>query len=335
MMLRVNNEYLDFDDVVEVEKQVKLLESIDTADGDFSYQFSLPRTINNIKILGNPQPDNISKPVYQRIDAALLNDSGAELFKGYLRVERLKEVIDCSFFAGNNNWFGLLAGNLQDLDWSEFDLEISESNFAAAIFNTEGVVLPLIDNGVLVSRGTTQLKLEDFVAGIYVKSVFEKVFNSHGIKIQGELLDDVNFNAAITVKSGKSQEDIDDRSSFVHSTNSPNPNDDTYRKAVFTNDSVFPYFDGAQNNYNLALSRYVADVKMKVKVEFQIFDIIASTGVGLNYWMAIRKNGVQIKEFYVIDSGFYPAKISMVVTLNPGVYLGVKFCRTLAPLLRC
>lgn len=321
MMIKVNGEYLDFNDVVEVEKQIKLFEDISTTDGDFSYAFNLPRTINNIRILGNPQPDNIDKLVYQRIPTILLTDGGEETFKGYLRVERLGREISCSFFAGNNNWFGLLSGPLRDLNWSEFDTEQTESNFAAAIFNTEGVVFPLVDNGVLSTRAGTQLKVEDFVAGIYVKSVFKKIFNNYGIKIQGELLDAPNFDSAITLNSAKNQEDIDSRSAFVHSTNSPNPQDDTYRKAVFTDDSVFPYFDGAADNYDLTNSRYVADVKMKVKVEFQIFDLIVSTGVGLNYWMAVYKNGALLEEFYVIDTGFYPAKITVVTTLEPGDYL--------------
>lgn len=321
MMLKVNGEYLDFNDVVEVEKQIKLFEDISTTDGDFSYAFNLPRTINNVRILGNPQPDNIDKLVYQRIPAILLTDGGEETFKGYLRIERLAREISCSFFAGNNNWFGLLSGPLRDLDWSEYDTEQTESNFAAAIFNTEGVVFPMVDNGVLSTRAGVQLKVEDFVAGIYVKSVFKKIFNSYGIKIQGELLDAPNFDAAITISSAKSQEDIDARSAFVHSTNSTNPQDDTYRKAVFTNDSVFPYYDGTADNYDLANSRYVADVKMKVKVEFQIFDLIVSTGVGLNYWMAVYKNGSLLEEFYVIDTGFYPAKITLVTTLEPGDYL--------------
>lgn len=268
MMLRVNNEYLDFDDVVEVEKQVKLLESIDTADGDFSYQFSLPRTINNIKILGNPQPDNISKPVYQRIDAALLNDSGAELFKGYLRVERLKEVIDCSFFAGNNNWFGLLSGDMTDLDWSEFDTELSQSTIAAAIFAKEGIVFPLLDNSGLVSRGTAQLKVEDFVAGIYVKSVFERVFNAHGIKVQGELLQSTDYDTAVTIKNGASKELIDGASVYAgKNTTTARPGENVKYKVSFDTVSSFPYFMGDLDPFNITTDVFTAPFKMVIDLE--------------------------------------------------------------------
>jgi hypothetical protein len=73
MMLKANGEFLDFNEEVEVEKQIKLFEDISTTDGDFSYSFELPKTLNNIRILGNPYPDNISKQVYQRIPALLLS----------------------------------------------------------------------------------------------------------------------------------------------------------------------------------------------------------------------------------------------------------------------
>jgi len=89
MMIKVGNEYLDFNELVETEKQVKLLEDLSTSDGDFSYSFDLSKTINNTRILNNPLPDNISKEVYQKIPASLLTDSGEETFKGYLRVEKI------------------------------------------------------------------------------------------------------------------------------------------------------------------------------------------------------------------------------------------------------
>src|SRR6187551_2724851 len=126
MMIQVDNEFLEFDDVIEVEKQIKLIEEISTTDGDFSYSFELQKTIQNTRLLGNPFPDNISKPVYQKIPAKVLNDSGAVTFNGYLRVEKVTDVYGCSFFAGNNNWFGMLSGMLQELDWSEYDIDLTE-----------------------------------------------------------------------------------------------------------------------------------------------------------------------------------------------------------------
>jgi hypothetical protein len=322
MMLKANNEYLDFTGDVDVEKQIKLFEEIATTDGDFSYSFELPRTINNVRILGNPMPDNISKQVYQRIPAMLLSNGGAETFKGYIRVERLTNVIECSFFAGNNNWFGMLSGDLSDIDWSEFDTDVTESVFAAAIFNTEGIVFPLVDNGLLSTRGTTQLKIEDFVPAIYAKTVFKKVFGAHGIKIQGELLEDPNFNARITLRSGKDQEAIDARSTFARTYNSPNPDDFTFRVIQFTDDFTYPYRDGSANNFNTSTYRYTADLKMRVKVKAQVFDPI-STLPGITN-IAIYKNGVEHKLVLIYNTSVYPGVIEDVILLEAGDYLDIR-----------
>lgn len=270
MMIKVSNEFLDFDDLIEIEKQIKLFEEISTTDGDFSYAFDLQKTINNTRILGNPMPDNILKPVYQKIPTKILSDSGSETYDGYLRIERISEVYHCSFFAGNNNWFGMLSGKISAIDFSEFDTDISQTAIQQAIFNTQGVVFPLVDNGALDTRRFPLLKIEDFVAGIYVKTVFNKIFSSHGIKIQGELLNDVNYLSAITLSSGKSQEEIDASSTFAENTGLARPGENVEYPIIFSNDSVFPYFDGSNNNYNHLTGVYTVPVKSRLLIEVSL-----------------------------------------------------------------
>jgi hypothetical protein len=269
MMILVANELLDFDGMIEVEKQVKLFEDISTTDGDFSYAFDLQKTINNQRLLQNPLPDNISKPVYQRIPAKILSESGAENYDGYIRVERITDVYQCSFFAGNNNWFGMLSGKLSELDFSEYDTPQTESSIHNAIFNTEGVVFPLVDNGGLLTRSFALIKVEEFVAGIYVKTVFDKIFASHGIKVKGELLNDSNFQSAITLRSGRSQTEIDSNSTFAEkSATSTRVSENVQYKMTFQNDSVAPYFDGG--NFDISTSTYYAPVKVRVDIEVNL-----------------------------------------------------------------
>jgi hypothetical protein len=318
MMIKVSNEFLDFDELIEVEKQIKLFEDISTTDGDFSYSFELEKTLNNTKLLQNPFPDNISKPVYQKIPAKLLSESGAETYDGYLRVEKITpEVYECSFFSGNNNWFGLLADPLQDLGWNEFNLDQTEANIVSTFTKTEGIVFPVLDNGMLNVRGNAVLKPEDFIAGIYVKTVFEKIFNSHGIKIQGELLNNTKFLSLITVSNGKSEAEINARTAFVKTTNAPtNHASAIYTKIVWTDDSNFPYFDGSADNFDLPNSRYVADVPMIIKVEWIINNTIAP-GIG-QYRMAFYINGVNVYEEIWGGAPAQPLALRKTLRLNPG-----------------
>lgn len=298
MMIRVANEYLDFNDSIEVEKQIKLFEEISTTDGDFSYSFDLPPTSNNIRILGNPQPDNINKPVYQRVESNLLNDSGAEIYTGYLRIERItKLVITCSFFAGNNNWFGLLSGPLSSLDWSEYDIDQTEMTIQSAIFNTEGVVFPLVDNGGLITRGSPLLKVEDFVAAIYTKTVFNKIFSSKGIKIKGELLNDVNFLSSITLSNGKSQDQIDANSTFAENTGTARPGENVQYPVIFDNASVFPYYDGSSGNYDSVTGVYTFPFKMRVNIQVDLKPAIVDSSYNNRIYLYI--NGV----FTFVDIG--------------------------------
>jgi len=289
MMIKISNEFLDFSDLIEVEKQIKLFEEIATTDGDFSYSFELQKTINNTRILQNPQPDNISKLVYQKIPAQLLTDDGNMVHDGYLRIESIDDVYGCSFFAGNSNWFGLLSPMLQELDWSEYDTDQTEITIQNAIFNTSGVVFPVVDNGALLTRGYQQLKVEDFVAGIYVKDVFNKIFSAHGIKIQGELLNDVNYQTAITIKNGRYQAEIDASSTFAEqSILQARPVELNEYTVIFDNDSVYPYFDGSNNPYDPVTATYTVPYKMRLKIEVELTPAIVDASYNQRIYLYLN-----------------------------------------------
>lgn len=313
-MIRVSGEFLDFNEEIEVEKQIKLFEDISTTDGDFSYQFELPKTLNNTRILQNPFPDNISKPVYQRINADLLSNSGAELYKGYLRIERVTHVYSASFFAGNNNWFAEITGLLSDLDLDRYDVEQTEENIVASWSLTDGVVFPLLDNGGLITRSFSEVKIEDFIGAFYVKTIFGKVFTEAGIKIQGELLEDWRFQNMISLSNSKDTEGIDARTSFVEKNAVQVLPFQSTEKVTWNNDSVLPYFDGVNNNFDLPNSQYVADLKMLVKVDCTL--AYYGTGFFGVLIMEIRVNGVVIRNTGVGAPQNTEVTISMNVTIS-------------------
>jgi hypothetical protein len=315
MMIKVNNEFLDFDEEIEVEKQIKLFEDISTTDGDFSYAFDLPKTLHNTRILQNPFPDNISKPVYQQIPAQLLSDSGAELYDGYLRVEKVNRVYQCSFFGGNNNWFARITGLLSDLDLSSYDIEQTVENVVASWSNTEGIVFPLLDNGGLITRSYSEVKLEDFVGAFYAKTIFGKVFTEAGIKIQGELLEDWRFQNMITVKNSKDKTGIDARTSFVEKNAVQVLPFSVSQKVTWDNDSTLPYFDGASNLFDLPNSQYVPDLKMIINV--QVSMTYYGTGFGGLLILEIRVNGTAIR---FIATGA-PSDTEVTISLNATVSL--------------
>lgn len=323
MMIRVSGEYLDFDDVIEMEKQIKLFEDISTTDGDFSYSFELQKTLHNTRLLRNPFPDNRAKLVYQRIAAQLLGDSGAVTYDGYIRIERVTDVYECSFFSGNNNWFGMIDGQLQDLDFSIYDIDQNEVNIIDSWSATEGLVFPLLDNGGLITRSWAQLKIEDFVGGIYVKTIFQKIFTSAGIKIQGELLEEWRYKHLLCVSNSKNDDLINAATSYIEKNQVQVLPFNSEQKVTWDNDTVLPFFDGAYNAFDLANDQYVAPLKMTVVLTLN--DSYIGTGFFGVTLIRIKLNSVVIREraFGAPENVEVACSMSMVIQMNPGDVLEV------------
>lgn len=324
MMLKVESEYLDFNGTVELEQKVKLFENLDSSDGDVSFQFDVEETSKNVRLLNYPIADHLTKSTYRRINCDLQDDSGVSLQVGFLRIERRikRDRIALSFFSGNSNWFGLISGNLSELDMSQYDIDQTIANIESSWSNTEGIAFPLVDNGGLLTRSYPHVKIEDFVGAFYVKTVFKKIFQASYIKLQGELFEDPFYNALITLKNSKSQTEIDARSTYVHTSNSPDPNGGLgYTKMVFDDDFNFPYFDGSQDNFSLVDDRYTADVKMVVKADLTINETIVPGLVG-EYRVAFYVNGVSVSEL-IFFTPKDPVVYSALISMEAGDYLEV------------
>lgn len=292
MMLKVSSGYLDYNGDIEIERKVKLFEDISTADGDVSFSFDLQRTSDNMSKLGLPLPDASSKRVYQKIPCDVLSDEGVQLYSGYLSIERMnRDIISVAFYSGNSNWFGMLSGKLQEIDWSEFDQEQSVSNIVLSHSSTEGVVFQVIDNSELERRGYRHLKVEDFVASVYVKTVFKKIFQHHSIKIQGELLDDVTFNSIVTAKNGKSQDDLDAASMYAtKNSTTARPGENVLYKVLFDTVTAYPAFTGDLNIMNIATSTITMPFKMRFDIEVILQPQIVDASYNNRIWLYV--NGV-------------------------------------------
>lgn len=294
MMLKVNGEFLDFDDEIDVDRQVKLFEEIDSAAGDFSYSFSLPKTSKNLKALDFPLPDNKTKTVYQTNDAEIIGDDGLTVFRGSVRTEIITETdIQCSFFSGNSNWFAMLTGDMTSLRLSDYDVEQTASNIRDSWEQRSGIVWPILDAGGMSTRSYVDFKTEDFIPCFYVKTLMFEAFQQSGIKIAGELLDDWTYNNMIIAANGRSQEEVNNRTSYVLKTSNqllPNVPPGPSVRLTFDDDTNYPYSDGSQNNFSTTLDRYTADIKMRIKIDLAL-TLTSPFGVSQAF-VSVRKNGV-------------------------------------------
>lgn len=329
MMLKLSSGYLDFNGPVEMERQVKLLEEIDATYGDFSYSFELQWTQNNLDKLGFPYPDVVNKTIYSNVDCDLLDDEGHLLHKGLLRLQSydVGKSLQCSFFSGNYNWMNLITGDLSELDFSNLDVDL-EYNSVIALFNAESnLVFPFLDIGGLVSRSEPILVMQDFNGCMYVKTIFNKLFNTVGIKIKGDLINDWVYNNAVVCKNNKNSEGIAARTTYAKKTSNQTVVDGAaFATIAFQDDSTYPYFDGDQNNYNNGTYIYTADIKMNIKLDVSL---IISMNTQLNtMYFRVNKNGAAFKDYSIthINPPSPPTSynISLVMSLNAGDTLKIE-----------
>lgn len=302
MMIKVNGLYLDFNADIEIERRIKLFQEIETSDGDLSFSFDLYLSSKNLTILGIPIPDSISKTVYTIQETVIEDDNGMFINIGSIRIEKVVDnVASCSFFGGNSNWFGLLAGPLTDVDFSEFDTDQTIDIVESSRTNTEGVAWPLVDAGALSTRSNYQVLIEDFIPSIFVHTVVNKIFQHHSIKIQGDLLKDADYKKFTTLRNVKSQVEIDAYTSYVEKTSTTTRiSMDTDYKVTFDNDSVFPYYDGSGNPFDISGSTWTAPYKMKIKIEVSFVPEFTS---GYSNVIRIYINGVYTYVDIGLDSG--------------------------------
>ena len=298
MMLKANGEFIRLPDEPEIVRQTKTADILDS-EGDFSYEFMIPDTAETRGILGILSFDTFD------IDSELVSENGYTLYNGVTSIERfVTGFIACSFKSGNTNWFTLLSNKLV-LDipipfLERFKIPIiatsPSADLVASWSNTEGIVFPLTDRGRLRLESTDRLTTADFQPWSYIRDVFIAVFQSNGLKIQGELLEDGLFNTLIASSLSSQFGLATEESSFpfyngyytyvgknLQSLNT------TPQKVTFTLDT-FPYVIGSFTPWDSSLSRYT-NTNIKLQVQASVNFIFSSS---VTYSIEVRRNGVVI-----------------------------------------
>jgi hypothetical protein len=326
MMIRVNDDILEFNDSIEVDKNIKLFDDIEEATGDFSYAFTIPSTAKNRRLLGLTSPDAVNKSVYQYLEADILGDDGIALYKGSIVTERQSRYgIECSFFSGNHNWFAMIDGPLQDYYLDGYDRDLTKLNIQNTWNANEGLIYTLMDAGILSRRPVPFLKPSDFVGGIFVKTVFSKIFSIAGIKLKGELFSDPIFNSLITYNNQENESQIRQRSVYALKTTTetrPVPPPITVIDVNFEDTTTYPYFNGG--NFILDGSGrtvYRADVKMLVRVEVTLY---VEPGTGFNYFNLVSTapgSSNVIFRFQEDGSGILTGSVDIVMEPSEEIYI--------------
>jgi hypothetical protein len=290
MMIKIADEYLDFNGSVPVRRKYKTFDNISQTQGDMSYDIEINNTAHNRRLLGI---STVNTTLTNNVSATVYNDSGNFVYSGYLRIEnRAGRFIHCTLYSGNSEWMQILNVPLRNsFAWSAYDIDLTEANIAASWNDDSGIVWPLVDRGVMATRKSNAMWNEDFQPFIHVKDVMKVILNQSGVKMTGELVNDPVYNTLITTNNGLSgiQKRIEDRTVWAGKSSSQTLNT-TFAKITFT-DVATPYENSLNANWSTVNSRYTADadyIKLAVEVNIK-FTALSGTKAGVI--LRIVKNG--------------------------------------------
>ena len=139
MEVIVNNESLDLSENPVMSFQVADISQLDERQGDFSYEFDIPATNKNRRLL--KRSHTIFGFPYQYIEAWI--KTSADVKKGFIQVTEFNGRFKANFFSGNANWIALIGDKLlSDLNLSVWDHTYDEATVKGSFSNTEGYIYP-------------------------------------------------------------------------------------------------------------------------------------------------------------------------------------------------
>lgn len=201
--IKVGDTFLESTSVIAQTFKVNSLGEIGTRQGGVSNNFDFPMTKLNREALGFPEDLNqVERTPYTRIDAALY-DGNKYVSSGYLRIKEIsRETIRATFFSDNSGWFARAKDKtLKDLYLADLNHDWTGANIRASFSHTaaDGYIYPLIDYGTLanVDLVTYNFPVEVWYPAVYVKRIFEQIFDEAQYEVDGELLDLWEFNNMI------------------------------------------------------------------------------------------------------------------------------------------
>jgi len=216
IQLIVQGQELDLfkDEVFAISKAVSKVGQFDLRFGDVSIGFNVPLTAKNnaiFRYISNLNNDNLG--AFKRFEGQIKEDD-AILSSGFYQVlntNNNKKQIKIRFFGGNSDWFDLIKdrfinveyekqiGNPNSTTYSlrDLDSEFAESTIIASKDNTDGYFYFLADTGLDSNRTNNIFTDKDFQLGVFEHTIFKRIFDSVGIKVQGSIFSDPLFYQTI------------------------------------------------------------------------------------------------------------------------------------------
>lgn len=168
--------------------------SIQNKRANFSNQFKVPKTGNNVSALGYPnQLNSTSTLPYSKLPCRIVQDGIEIITNGYAIINDAGEHISVTVYSGNADFFELIKGlKLSDIDLSEFNHTWNLANAIDNIdnqTNEDGYVYGLVAYGESFPGGGN-VRLSKLLPSIRCKKILEKIVEQTGFTISGNIYSD-------------------------------------------------------------------------------------------------------------------------------------------------
>lgn len=175
------------------------LRTLDSREGPFSEQMSLPLTARNIAALGVPHAlDSMSTAPYRLLDAVLTSPGGTELLRGFGVLDLAASTYDLTLTDALGGLFAQVGDKaLRALDLSAYDHAFSFANAQAL---QTAYAYALADDGRLLNRGPEAGVLwYELLPSVYYQTVLAAIVAEAlpGYRLTGTLLNESAYRTAV------------------------------------------------------------------------------------------------------------------------------------------
>lgn len=180
------------------------LKDITSRNGEYSNEFEMPKTSNNMRLLGYADVSIVINSLPYKKETIEIYTHGFFFKTGFLQVISIKDTIRARFYTGNSNFYNDIKGlNLNNLDWSDRDhfWNLNEAEAAAGYGWFEGYVYPVMSyNGQTLTGDVVDIR--KILPATYERQILERIASYLGLTITYDF-DVSKFNKALLPYSNK------------------------------------------------------------------------------------------------------------------------------------
>lgn len=354
----INDERIDLKDFagIGLTFQVGSILNPSSRSGNLSNAFTVPKTQNNTRILGNISNINSSTTIPYQRNSAKIKQDGVEIFSdGFAVVGEVSSEYKITVYSGNVSFFDAIKDkNVSELDFGEHQFVMG--NITGSFGGGQDYIYPIVDwgNDTEFLDNTNTQNANALFPLLFVKSIIEKIVDSVGYVLKGTFVNSDSYNRLMLSINqwGYEQEVVDENSFIAYNPTTIDEDLDgvtspgtTYTYPLDFATSTQPVYDVLTDeytpnntyigNFELVASGTVADINagasLTVRITIEILEdasVILSDTIlytGLTTTPTDWDLRINVNDRMVYKTSDYSARVTVVVTTNTATYPSANF----------